>query len=101
MTRRRVYLSNYNNHFYHISDGKSKNKTEEKPVQRFNSNPTNCDDIGKLGHTLNGFYIVNGSDSRGRFVVTFDQFQLQQTGSKKRKGKDSCYKFIEFTKLSQ
>ena len=90
MTRRRVYISNYNNHFYHISDGKSKNKTEEKPVQRFNSNPANCDDLGKLGYTLNGFYIVNGiSGSLGRFVVTFCQFQLQLTGAKKRKGRDN------------
>ncbi len=42
------------------------------------NNPANCSDIGKLGYTLNGFYLVNGSDAFGRFGVAFCQFQLPQ-----------------------
>lgn len=42
--------------------------------------------MGKLGYTLNGFYLVNGSDPVGRFGVVFCQFQLPQgtDGSKER-----------------
>ena len=42
--------------------------------------------MSKLGYTLNGFYLVNGSDPVGRFGVVFCQFQLPQgtDGSKER-----------------
>ena len=49
---------------------------DEEIPQKHNSNPTNCNDIGKLGYTLNGFYIVNGSDTVERFEVVFCQFKL-------------------------
>jgi len=41
----------------------------EQTIQRFSSNPANCNDMGKLGYTLNGFYFVNGSDNLERFGV--------------------------------
>jgi len=51
-------------------------KTTEKNVQRLNSNPSDCSDIGMLGYTLNGYYLVNGSDNAKRFGVLFCQFKL-------------------------
>ena len=61
------------------SDVKKMNKIEEEIVYRLNSYPTNCYDLGKLGYTLNGFYIVNGNDlsaTGGGFRVHFCQFKL-------------------------
>ena len=69
-------LRNINAFYFVFSDGKTKNKSEEQTVQQINSNPTNCNDIGKLGYTLNGFYIVNGNDNTERFGVVFCQFKL-------------------------
>jgi len=52
------------------------NKTTEKNVPRLNSNPADCNDIGMLGYTLNGYYLVNGSGNAKRFGVFFCKFKL-------------------------
>ena len=62
--------------------GKEKNNTEKPNVKQFNSNPANCDDIRKLNYTLNGYYLVNGSDIAGRFSVFFCQFKLPPGANK-------------------
>ena len=81
------YFSKYDiNDFFCFSDGKTKNKSEEQTAKQINSNPANCNDIGILGYTLNGFYIVNGKNSAGRFGVVFCQFKLPSEGGNKSKG---------------
>lgn len=37
--------------------------------------------MGKLGYTLSGFYLVNGSDSAERFRVVFCQFTILSQGT--------------------
>lgn len=64
------------------SDGNENNRTEEQNITKLNSNPTNCDDIKKLGYTLNGYYLVNDSNIDGLFSVVFCQFKLPP-GAKK------------------
>lgn len=58
-----------------FSEKEEKKKAEQK-VQRLYTNPSNCNDIGMLGYTLNGYYLVNNSVSAGRFGVFFCQFKL-------------------------
>ena len=72
--------------FIVFSNGKRKSKSKEHTDQQIHSNPENCDDIGKLGYTLNGFYFVNDNVSAGRFVVVFCQFKLPPAGGGKSKG---------------
>lgn len=62
-------------YFRFISE-KEVNKTAEQNVQRINSNPADCNDIGMLGYTLNGYYLVNSSVTAGKFGVHFCQFKL-------------------------
>ncbi len=59
------------------------NKTDGEQLP--NSNPANCNDILKLGYTLNGYYLVNCIESVKRFEVVFCQFK-QKPGA--NKGKD-------------
>jgi len=63
-------------YFYFSFSEKGENKTAEQNVQRLYNNPANCNDIGMIGHTLNGYYLVNSSESAGRFGVSFCQFKL-------------------------
>jgi len=49
---------------------------EQKNVQRVYGNPFSCRDVGMLGYTLNGYYLVNGSGIAQRFGVAFCQFKL-------------------------
>ena len=48
------------NNFVHFS-GKEKNDSEV--VERFYGPPNSCTELNKLGYTLNGYYLVNGSAS--------------------------------------
>ena len=75
--------------YFGFSDGEKKNENEEPAVRRFNSNPTNCDEIGKLGYTLNGFYMVNGSDSDERFAIVICHFLLPPKGANKKTSMES------------
>ena len=62
------------------NSGKEKNKTEnrDKNNLQFYGPAKNCKELGILGYTLNGFYLVIGkdqSDTRGIEVV-FCRFKL-------------------------
>jgi len=35
-----------------------------------------CNEIGMLGYTLNGYYLVNSTERAGQFGVFFCQFKL-------------------------
>ena len=62
--------------FYIISE-QDKNETEEqKTVQRFYGPPGNCSELGKLGYTLNGYYLVNGSKSSRQIEIVLCRFKL-------------------------
>jgi len=62
--------------YFYFSDEKGEKRTAEQNVQHLYNNPSNCNDIGMLGHTLNGYYLVNSTESAGRFGVSFCQFKL-------------------------
>lgn len=49
----------------------------------FDGLPTNCVELQKLGHTLNGFYLVNeeGAPNKHEFEIAFCRFE-QTNGSK-------------------
>ena len=51
--------------------GKQQNDTNEvkNSVKRFYGLPSNCSDLGRLGYTLNGFYLVNGTNNRNIEIV--------------------------------
>jgi len=58
--------------------GKEKNDTEgeENVTKPFYGPPSNCTDLAKLGYTLNGYYLVNGSKSSSNIEVVLCRFQL-------------------------
>lgn len=58
---------------YYFS-GKEKNYTET----RFFGPATSCEEMGKLGYTLNGLYLVNGKRelSKNEIGVVFCRFKL-------------------------
>jgi len=64
--------------------GKEKNDTEEQEnlPKPFYGPPSSCADLTKLGYTLNGFFLVNGSKSSSSIEVVLCQFQLIPPGSK-------------------
>lgn len=63
---------------------KEKNDTEEnKMVKRFYGLPSNCSELVKLGYTLNGYYLVNGTNSK-QIEVNLCRFQ-QPPGSNESK----------------
>ena len=45
---------------------------------------TNCNELGKLGYTLNGYYLVNGKEQFKKIKIVYCQFQ-QPHGSIKGK----------------
>ena len=53
-----------------------KNVTDEENISKpFYGPPTNCVELGKLGYTLNGYYLVNGSKNSNQIEVVSCQFQ--------------------------
>jgi len=54
-----------------------KNDTEEENVPKpLYGPPSNCTDLAKLGYTLNGYYLVNGSKININIEVVLCRFQL-------------------------
>jgi len=54
-----------------------KNETEEENVLKpFYGPPSNCVELAKLGYTLNGYYLVNGSKSSSSIELVLCLFQL-------------------------
>ena len=69
--------------------GKVKNDTEvTNPVKRFYSLPSNCSDLGRLGYTLNGFYLVNGTNNRNIEIVLC---RFQQPVRENKGYKTKCF----------
>ena len=67
-----------------LYSGKQKNASEEESMtKRFYGPPTSCEELQKLGYTLNGYYLIKGKDKldANRIQVVFCQFQ-QQPGTK-------------------
>jgi len=65
------------NVFNFVFSEKEENKTAKQNFQRLvYSNPANCNDIRMLGNTLNGYYLVNSSESVDQFGVFFCKFKL-------------------------
>jgi len=64
-------------------------KKEEKHISKpFYGPPTNCIELGKLGYTLNGYYLVKDSNNGGQIEVILCRFQLppfKNNESKKNK----------------
>ena len=61
----------------HSTSGKETNLTEEENSSRpFYGPPTNCIELGKLGFTLNGYYLVQESNNGGQLEVILCRFQL-------------------------
>jgi len=62
--------------YFYTSLKEEKKPAGPKVLLRRYSNPANCNEIGLLGYTLNGYYLVNSSDSAGQFGVVFCHFKL-------------------------
>ena len=59
---------------FHENSG---NDNEDENVPKpFYGPPGNCVDLAKLGYTLNGYYLVNGSKSSSNIEVVLCRFQL-------------------------
>ena len=58
-----------------------KDEEEDGPkLKAFYGPPTSCEELGKLGYTLNGYYLVKGKDNfnRGRVRTVYCQFKQPQ-----------------------
>ena len=68
----------------YFNSGKPKNNTDEHEVEtRFYGPATSCEELGKLGYTLNGLYLVDCEDKsqKGKIEVIECRFKQPQ-GSK-------------------
>ena len=78
--------------FWLYNSGKAKNQTinENNPTEiRFFGPAKNCKELGLLGYTLNGYYLVNGRDQSNTsgIEVIFCPFK-QPKGFKESKNKE-------------
>ena len=73
-----LFLSKKYYIIFYENSGKEKNDTEgeENVTKPFYGPPSNCTDLAKLGYTLNGYYLVNGSKSSSNIEVVLCRFQL-------------------------
>ena len=62
------------------------NKDEEE-TKRFYGPPTSCDELNKLGYTLNGYYLIKGKETlnANRIQVVYCQFQQPPDAKKQSK----------------
>lgn len=53
---------------------------KENAVAQFFGPPTNCSEIGMLGYTLNGYYLVKSTDStnKNKIIVVYCTFRQAQ-----------------------
>lgn len=71
-----------------MCSGKEKNQTDGEDIAdtRFYGPPTNCDELSKLGYTLNGYYWVNSSgQSNNSFMEVISCRFKKPKGSKEGK----------------
>jgi len=50
--------------------------TDDEEFRPFYSPPTNCIELEKIGYTLNGYYLVNGSENSNQVEVVLCRFKL-------------------------
>ena len=63
------------------NSGRDKNDTGQENIPKlFYGPPGNCADLSKLGYTLNGYYLVNGSKNSNIIEVVLCKFQLPSPG---------------------
>ncbi len=58
----------------------SENIEEQTTFERFYGPPTSCNELRKLGYTLNGFYLVNGVNDRHQIEIIYCQFKSPHAG---------------------
>jgi len=46
-------------------------------VQRYYGPPNNCSDLGKLGYTLNGYYLANAVKNTSQIEMLLCRFKLK------------------------
>lgn len=70
-------------YLFYSNSGKSKNDTENESETRFYGPASSCEELGKLGYTLNGLYLVDCKDrsKKGKVEVIECRFK-QPPGSK-------------------
>ena len=83
----------------------SQNSTNDdgNNAARFYGPPTNCSDLGKLGHNLNGYYLVKSSDpsQKNKMMTVYCAFrQAQEVLGKLGKGKLNKLNFWIFLSLT-
>ena len=65
-----------------------KDETEDDPkVKEFYGPPTSCEELSKLGYTLNGYYLVKGKDNLNiSFAIQAVYCQFKEPQSTKHQG---------------
>ena len=55
-------------YLFYLNSGNPKNETEIESETRFYGPATSCEELGKLGYTLNGLYLVDCKDKSKKGV---------------------------------
>jgi len=58
------------------TSGKEKNITDDEEYRSFSSPPANWTELEKIGYTLNGYYLVNGSKNSNQVEVILCRFKI-------------------------
>ena len=84
-------------YLYHSGEEEKKTRNQNTAESRFYGPATSCDELGKLGYTLNGLYLVDCKDkpSKDRLEVIICRFK-QPNGSKEGNGKTDFYLDLYF-----
>jgi len=76
------------NYFEFRNSKDKKDETEDDPkVIEFYGPPTSCEELSKLGYTLNGYYLVKGKDNLNSFRIQAVYCQFKEPQSTKHQGK--------------
>jgi len=66
----------------------AKESSDTDQLKQFFGPPTNCHEVGQLGYTLNGYYLIkrrDDSNENGKIGVVYCRFQqLQKTNPSKK-----------------
>ncbi len=60
--------------FSYFRDKENIKTGEQSTVERFYGPPSNCNELGKIGYTLNGYYLAN-SANREKIEIILCQFE--------------------------
>ncbi len=78
----RNFQQKFKNSLHILYSGNNDNKNGGKS-QQFYGPATNCDELGQLGYTLNGYYLVKratDSTMKGNIGIVYCQFQQLHAG---------------------